>query len=59
MLIEISREINTEVFAVLQYDSLGAWGYVDIYKGEIIEDYYSEEDDDYQNMIIEKLKKGE
>lgn len=53
MLIEISKETESNVVAIMQYDSVGAWGYVVINKGMIVENYFSEEDDDYENMIAE------
>ena len=56
MLLEISKETESDVFAIMQYDSVGAWGFVFISKGEIIENYFSEEDEDYEEMIEEKLK---
>lgn len=56
MLIEISKETKTEVVAIQQYDSVGAWGYVLINKGEIVESYFSEDDYDYENMIFDKMK---
>lgn len=56
MLIEISKETESEVVAIQQYDSVGAWGYVLINKGEIVDSYFSEDDYDYENMIFDKMK---
>ena len=56
MLIKISKETESKVVAIQQYDSVGAWGYVLINKGEIVDSYFSEEDYDYENMIFEKMK---
>ena len=56
MLIEISKETESELVAIQQYDSVGAWGYVLINKGEIVDSYFSEDDYDYENMIFDKMK---
>lgn len=56
MLIEISKETESEVVAIQQYDSVGAWGYVLINKGEMVDSYFSEDDYDYENMIFDKMK---
>ena len=56
MLIEISKETESEVFTIQQYDSVGAWGYVLINKGEIVDSYFSEDDYDYEYMIYDKMK---
>ena len=57
MLIEISKETESCVLAIIQYDSVGAWGYVLIDNGLITENYFSEEDDDYENKIVEIMMK--
>lgn len=56
MLVELSRDLKTEVFAVLQSDIIGAWGYVEISEGEIIKSYFSEENDEIEDLLDDKLR---
>lgn len=55
MLLQLSKELETEVLAVIQCDVIGAWGYVEILKGEVIESYFSEEDDAIEDLLKSKL----
>ena len=56
LLIQLSKELQTEVLAVIQYDVTGAWGFVDILEGNVIESYFSEEDDEIEDLLDNKLK---
>lgn len=59
MLLYISKELQTEVLAVLQSDAVGAWGYVEMLSGEVVKSYFSEEDDDIEELLDEKMKEKE
>lgn len=56
MLMQLSKELQTEVFSVFQYDTAGAWGYVEMFAGKVIESYFSEEDDEIEDLLDSKLK---
>ncbi|MDE7284012.1 MAG: hypothetical protein K2N85_10600 [Lachnospiraceae bacterium] len=56
LLIQLSKELQAEVLAVIQYDVTGAWGFVDILEGNVIESYFSEEDDEIEDLLDNKLK---
>lgn len=56
LLMKISEEINTEVFAIVQSDIIGAWGYVDFNKGKVVDSYFSEDDEDIELLIESKMK---
>ncbi len=55
MLLQLSKEIQTEVLAILQSDVAGAWGYVEMFEGKVIKTYFSEEDDEIEDLIDEKM----
>lgn len=57
MLLKISEELMTDVLAIAQYDSIGAWGYVEMKSGKVIKSYYSEEDDNIEDSIEQKKGK--
>lgn len=40
MLMQLSKELQTEVLAVIQYDVTGAWGYVEMFGGKVMESYF-------------------
>ena len=56
LLIQLSEELQTEVLAVIQYDVTGAWGYAKILEGKVVESYFSEEDDEIEDLLDNKLK---
>lgn len=56
MLLHISNVLKTEVVAIIQSDVIGAWGYVEIYQGKIVNSYFSEEDDEIEELIDGKLE---
>lgn len=56
MLLHVSKELQTEVLAVLQYDTTGAWGFVEIFQGVVKNSYFSEEDDDIEDLLESKLE---
>jgi len=56
MLMLISKELNTEVVAITQSDVVGAWGYVEINNGQVNRSYFSEDDEDIENLMEQKLK---
>lgn len=55
MLLHMSKELQTEVLAVLQYNVAGAWGFVEISQGVVQNSYFSEEDDDIEDLLESKL----
>ena len=55
MLMQLSKELQTEVLAVFQYDVMGAWGYVEMVEGKVMESYFSEEDDEIEDLLDSKL----
>lgn len=55
MLMQLSKELQTEVLAVFQYDVTGAWGYVEMVEGKVMESYFSEEDDEIEDLLDSKL----
>ena len=55
MLMQLSKKLQTEVLAVIQYDVTGAWGYVEIFGGKVMESYFSEEDDEMEDLLGSKL----
>ena len=56
MLLHMSKELQTEVLAVIQYDIAGAWGYVEISQGVVLNSYFSEDDDDIEDLLASKLE---
>lgn len=56
MLIQLSKELQTEVLAIIQSDVIGAWGYVEILEGKVMKSYFSEEDDEIEDLLDNKLK---
>lgn len=59
MLIQLSKDLQTEVLAVIQSDVTGAWGYVEIIEGKVAKSYFSEEDDDIESLLDDKLDEKE
>lgn len=59
MLLKISKELQTEVLAVIQSDITGTWGFVEMFKGKIVKSYFSEEDDEIEVLLERKLKQKE
>lgn len=57
MLIELSRELQTEVLAVVLSDAVGAWGYVEISEGEVVKSYFSEDDDEIEDLLDGELRR--
>ena len=55
MLLQLSKKFQTEVLVILQSDVAGAWGYVEMFKGKVIKNYFSEEDDEIEDLIDEKM----
>lgn len=55
LLIQISQLLQTDVIAVVQADTVGEWGYVEISNGVVINSYFSEDDDDIELLINKKL----
>lgn len=56
MLIYLSKELETEIIAIAQFDSVGAGGYAVFNQGKVMESYFSEEDEDIEERIEEKLE---
>ena len=55
LLLQLSKELHTDVLAILQSDVAGAWGYVEMFEGKVIKTYFSEEDDEIEDLIDEKM----
>ena len=55
MLMMISEELHTEVIAIIQSDVTGSWGFIEIANGKIQNTYFSEEDDEIEDLIEKKL----
>lgn len=55
MLMQLSKELQTEVLAVFQYDVTGEWGYVEMFGGKVMGSYFSEEDDEMEDLLGSKL----
>ena len=55
MLLAISKELNTKILSFAHYDSVGAWGFVEMVSGNISQNYFSEEDDDIEGCV-ERIK---
>lgn len=59
MLLELSNELNTEVYAIVISDVTSSCGFAEINKGNVIESYFSEDEEDIQGFINNMLvKKG-
>ena len=56
MLLQLSKELKVQVLAVVQSDITGAWGFVEMLEGTVIESYFSEEDDDIEELLDSKLE---
>lgn len=52
----ISKKLNTEIVAIVQSDAVGAWGYVEIKNGQVNKSYFSEDDEDIENLMEQKLQ---
>ena len=59
MLLQLSKEFQTEVLAVIQSDITGAWGYVEMFEGSVVKSYFSEEDDRIEDLLNEKMSEKE
>ena len=55
MLLHLSKELQTEVLAIVQSDVTGSWGYVEIFAGQVIKNYFSEDDENIEYLIDEKM----
>ena len=55
MLMMISEELHAEVIAIIQSDVTGSWGFIEIANGKIQNTYFSEEDDEIEDLIEKKL----
>ncbi len=55
LLLQLSKELQTEALAVIQSDITGAWGYVEMLEGKVTESYFSEEDDEIEDLLETKL----
>lgn len=55
MLIVMSRQLQTEILAVIQSDVIGAWGFVEIFGGKVVNSYYSEADDGVEELLKNKM----
>lgn len=55
LLLQLSKELRTEVVAIIQSDIAGAWGFVEMSEGNMRSSYFSEEDDDIEDLIKRKL----
>ena len=51
----ISEELHAEVIAIIQSDVTGSWGFIEIANGKIQNTYFSEEDDEIEDLIEKKL----
>ncbi len=58
MLLAISKELNTDVISLAQYDTVGTWGYVEIHSGNIKNCYFSDEDDAIEELITQIRNKN-
>ncbi len=56
LLLELSRKLHTEVLAVVWSDAAGAWGYAEMLNGEVVKSYFSEEDDEMEDLLDSKLR---
>lgn len=56
MLLQISKELQTEVLTIIQSDAVGAWGFVEILEGKVVKSYFSEDDDEIEDLLSRKLK---
>lgn len=56
MLLQLSKELQTDVFAVVQSDITGEWGFVEMNEGKVMKSYFSEEDDDIEELLETKLR---
>lgn len=59
LLIHLSKELDTEILAIVQFDSIGAGGYAVFKQGNVEESYFSEEDEDIEECIEQKLTERE
>lgn len=55
LLFYLSKELQTEVISIIQSDVTGAWGFVEMSDGNLNGNYFSEEDDDIEDLIKAKL----
>lgn len=56
LLLQISKELQTEVLTIIQSDAVGAWGFVEILEGKVVKSYFSEDDDEIEDLLSRKLK---
>lgn len=55
MLLQLSKDLNTEVLALVFSDVIGAWGFAEFIEGKVVKSYFSEEDDEIEEFISNKL----
>ena len=56
VLLQLSKDLNTKVLALVISDVIGAWGFAEFIDGKVVESYFSEEDDEIEDFIANKLK---
>ncbi len=56
MLLYMSKELNTDVLSVIQSDVTGVLGFVEMSKGMVVDIYFSEDDEEIEDLMINKLK---
>lgn len=59
LLLQISKDLQTEVLAIMQSDAAGAWGFVEILEGEVVKNYFSYDDDEIEDLLSRKLEEKE
>lgn len=55
MLLQLSKEFQTEVLAIIQSDVAGTWGYVEMFEGKVVKSHFSEEDDEIEDLLDDKM----
>jgi len=51
MLLNISKSLTTEVYAIMLYDTTGSYGFCLMINGKVVESRFSEEDDEMLEQI--------
>lgn len=55
VLLQLSKSLKVEVLALVFSDVIGAWGFAEFIDGKVVASYFSEEDDEIEDVIANKL----
>lgn len=55
MLLDISKELNAEVIAIVLSDITASCGFAEIKNGNVIDSFFSEDEEDFEGIVKNKL----